>query len=45
MFGFSVLLAANCLRAQNSEKLGLNADEAEIMFARFPAELEDKVRG
>ncbi|XP_054045073.1 PI-PLC X domain-containing protein 2 isoform X3 [Rissa tridactyla] len=27
----SGLLAANCLRAQNSEELGLNADEAEII--------------
>jgi len=29
--GFSGLLAANCLRAQNLEELGLNADEAEII--------------
>lgn len=42
--GFSGLLAANCFKAQNLEKLGLNADEAEMMFPRFPAELKDKVR-
>lgn len=31
VFGFSGLLAANCLSAQKLEKYGLNADEAEIV--------------
>lgn len=30
-FGFSGLLAVNCVRAQNLEKPRLNADEAEII--------------